>query len=220
MALLKLWNSLLGRDSKQPAQPEPSAQADPDVDTETVALSVAKKKPARKSRGLFGGSSPNAALLKLLRGVKATSVLEIAVGDGSRAVEVLEFLNKSTEKNADSEAAAIRYAVIDQFEMGGSEHTLMQFHQTIRSAGVRPQIFPEPLERGLMRVAHTIGSIDLILISSQAGDWSSPETKALLARIAHDDSVILFQQDVDRNESWEKLSLSELGSEPVYRRAA
>ena len=43
----------------------------------------------------------------------------------------------------------------------GGEVTLKQFHQTLRAQNIRPQLFPETIDRGLMRVAHTIGTVDL-----------------------------------------------------------
>ena len=231
MALLKLWNSLLGRHSATPPQPERpqaeqsaqskqsagSAKASP-----VAATKPPKKKPAKKSApriGLFGNASPHASLLKLLRGLSADSVLEISAGDGSRAVEVISLLGENKAKNRSLESEEnppIRYSVIDQFEMGGGAHTLMQFHQALRGAGIRPQVFPEVIDRGLTRVAHTIGSVDLILISAEAGSWATPEVMSLLSRVTHNHSVIMFQKD----DTWEKLALSELGSEPVYRRAA
>ncbi|KAA1260818.1 hypothetical protein LF1_33600 [Rubripirellula obstinata] len=238
MALLKLWNSLLGRSSTESPQADQSPQSAQDAGpakasspkpaTNSAAKNSAAKKPTAKKSAqrlsLFGNASPHAALMKQLRGFTAESVLEISVGDGSRAVEVISLLNQNQAKKSGEEAEAtkIRYAVIDQFEMGGGEHTLMQFHQTLRGAGIRPQVFPEVIDRGLTRVAHTIGSIDLILFSADAGSgspgdsWATPEIKTLLSRVTHDHSLILFQKD----DVWEKLALSELGSEPVYRRAA
>jgi hypothetical protein len=236
MALLKLWNSLLGRSSENSSQPEQSSQpvlgTSESTPTADAASQPQQKTPAKKTlakkttsrRGLFGGNSPHAALLKRLRGVTADSVLEISVGDGSRAVEVLALLGENAAKldKADVTGQKIRYAAIDQFEMGNPSeigvrtHTLMQFHQTMRSGGIRPQVFPETIDRGLIRVAHTIGSIDLIVISAGAGSWQTPAIKALLSRITHNASLIVFQQD----ETWQTLSLSELGSEPIYRRAA
>lgn len=241
MALLKLWNSLLGRTSEksptpghaasdtqpaQSAQPRSSANSATSSPTSDAATSQAegvrlrattKPQPAAK-RGFFGGGSVHAAILKKLNGVSAQSVLEISVGDGSRAVEVLALLRTTAAKagNIDADSIKLRYAAIDQFEMGGGANTLMQFHQTIRGGGIRPQVFPESVGRGLTRVAHTLGSMDLILISSEAGDWATAENKALLARVTHDQSRIFFERD----DAWHSLELSELGSEPVYRRAA
>jgi hypothetical protein len=225
MALLKLWNSLLGRSATESLRPQQSAQ--PSLDERAakdgsevspkLAEKPAVKKPAQRL-SLFGSASPHAALLKQLRGVDAESVLEISVGDGSRAVEVLAFLNENRSKNSDEEIdpSTIRYAAIDQFEMGGGDYTLVQFHQTLRSAGIRPQVFPEAIDRGLTRVAHTIGSTDLIVIGADSSIWETPTIKTLLSRVTHDQSLILFQKD----DSWQKLALSELGSKPVYRRAA
>ena len=51
----------------------------------------------------------------------------------------------------------------------------------LRGAGIRPQVFPEPTDRALLRFAHTLGHVDLILVSATAGELSL----ATLARVSH-----------------------------------
>ena len=216
MALLKLWNALRGRTTDEPAPPAGSSQSEQPGPAAAPVAKPAERKAKPGGLSLFGGGASHPALLKHLRSVTAQSVLEIAVGDGSRALEVLDLLAKNAASSNEGEPTSIRFVAMDQFEMGGGSHTLKEFHQLMRNSGVRPQVFPEPIDRGLMRVAHTIGSIDLIIISSDAGSWQTPETKSLLSRISHEDSLILFETE----NGWNVLALSDLGAEPVHRRAA
>ena len=200
MPLLKLWNSLRGR-SAEPAQPakldvveavggvEPQAIQPSATAPEKMAntLKPAKTQPTPKKRSklsLFAGPSPHASLIKNLRGVSAETVLEISVGDGSRAIEVVQTL-------AGDRATPVRYIALDQFEMAGGETTLMQFHQAMRSAGVRVQVYPETLDRGLARVAHTVGPVDLVLFSKPQSEWDSPEVRGLLTKVCKPSTVVL-----------------------------
>lgn len=187
MPLLKLWNSIRGRSAK--------VQAD-DQDFQNDA-SANTKRPNRSNRfSLFGGG-PHAGLCKLVKSVKANTVLEISVGDGSRALAVMEAVEKGNEN--------VQYVAIDQFEMAGGTVTLKQFHQSLRANGIRPQLFPETVQRGLIRVAHTIGTVDLVLIGTPVETWQTAEVLALLSRVLHDQTLVLYQGD---EETWVKYAVT------------
>jgi hypothetical protein len=180
MPLLKLWNSIRGRSTQsQSADDRPAAA----TQAATIDAHVAPKTKRRPGLGIFGGG-PHAALCKLVKPIAATSLLEISIGDGSRAIAVLETLAKTQEN--------IRYAAIDQFEMAGGELTLKQFHQTMRAENIRPQVFPEAIERGLIRVARTIGAVDLVVIGAPLDEWHKPSILPLLGRVSHANTVIFY----------------------------
>jgi hypothetical protein len=197
MPLLKLWNSIRGRSTKgQSVDQGPAA--------EPQSTTKAKKSNRRGSGlGIFGGG-PHAGLCKRLKSVDASSVLEISVEDGSRALAVLETIEKSNK--------SVRYVAIDQFEMAGGPVSLKQFHQTLRSKGFRPQLFPETIERGLIRVAHTLGAVDLVLIAAPPEIWQTPQVLPLLSRVTHPSSLVLYR---DEEQTWKKYPTS-----ATQRRAA
>jgi len=183
MPLLKLWNSIRGRSTKTQSIDQGPA-AEPRTTTKT------KKSNRGSGLGIFGGG-PHAGLCKRVKSVDASSVLEISVEDGSRALAVLETIEK-TNKN-------VRYLAIDQFEMAGGPVSLKQFHQTLRSRGFRPQLFPETIQRGLIRVAHTVGAVDLVLIAALPETWQTPQVLPLLSRVTHQSSLVLYR---DEEETW------------------
>ncbi|TWU56032.1 hypothetical protein [Rubripirellula reticaptiva] len=191
--------------------------------------------------GIFGSASPHAALCKQIKSMttpgrgeasvrEIRTVLEISAEDGSRAIAVLETLAKTlpvaatTVKIADIDAGdaaddavaaavpSVRYIVIDQFEMAGGATTLKQFHQTLRGADIRPQVYPEPIDRGLIRVAHTIGAVDLILFAAPADQWDKPEIAKLIGRVSHADTKVLVRD----GDAWKSPTTSET---PVRRAA-
>ncbi len=183
MPLLKIWNALLGR-SHSPVKPDDQPLAE--------RPSAAKPKPTGRGILGIGGRGPHAALCKLLRSVDARTVLEISVGDGTRAVAVLHALAAGTEN--------IRYAAIDQFEMSGGPITLKQYHRSLRAENIRAQLFPDTIERGLVQVGSTIGAIDLVLIGTEPNVWQTPTVQALLPRITHSQSVVLYRD----GETWNR----------------
>ena len=152
---------------------------------------------AARARGtgfnLFG-SNPHAALCKQVGAIRAKTVLEVAVGDGSRAIAVMGTLAKSGDP--------IRYFGIDQFELAGGAVSLKDFHRTLRAAGIRAQIFPEPVDRGLARFLHTIGMVDLVLLSEPAEILDDVRVRQLLTRISRPETTILYLQD----ETWVRLA--------------
>ncbi len=163
MPLLKLWNAIRGRSAKgQPADQGPASE--PQVTTQTTTS------PRGSRLGIFT-SGPHAGLCKLLKSVSASSILEISVEDGSRAVAVLETITKNNKN--------VRYLAIDQFEMAAGAVTLKQFHQTLRAKEFRPQVIPETMERGLIRVSHTIGTVDLVLIAAPPRDLANAAVLAV-----------------------------------------
>ncbi len=180
MSLLKLWNTIRGRSNKGDAPATPAAEA-----------ATANKPKSGGGFSLFGGG-PHAGLCKQLKTISAASVLEVSVGDGSRAIAVLETLSKHQEQ--------VRYLAIDQFEMAGGEVTLKQFHQTLRAKNIRPQLFPEPIDRGLLRVARTVGCVDLVLIAAPLEDWQGPQISQLLTRVSHAQTTLLYLE----GETWKR----------------
>ena len=113
MPLLKLWNAMWGRSAGDTPVAEPTASPTP---TPTPAVPASKPATLQVSKtlssgfGLFG-SNPHGALCKQVAAIQAKSVLEVAVGDGSRAIAVMGTLAKT--------AGPVRYYGIDQFELAG-----------------------------------------------------------------------------------------------------
>jgi hypothetical protein len=124
-----------------------------------------------------------AEALKNSSSVSTLTVLEIGVGDGARAIKICDTLREA--------APSVRYIAIDQFEMGGGNLKLMDFHRLMRTAEVRPQVFPETVAAGLVRVSHTVGACDLILIDESVDDQQIAGLANPLARIAHESTQVL-----------------------------
>lgn len=196
MPLLKLWNSLRGRSTNAPtSEPREAENADSCLNSKPKTCAGTGSKSTTKAKfGLFGGG-PNGTLRKRLKSISANSVLEIGVDDGSRAIAVMEVVRK--------QSPAARYVGIDEFEMTGVVR-LKQFHQTLRNQNIHPQLFPGTVEQGLMQVAHTIGTMDLILVSNPMELNANSVAISLLERITHRGTTVLAFQ----NDAWNPMHVS------------
>ncbi|TWU42831.1 hypothetical protein [Novipirellula artificiosorum] len=199
MSLLKLWNSLCGRSSeakKQPLDGGPDEKSQSAASTaqgtpERAASEKLDPKPSRSRFGLNIGSGRNSdsGLCKLLKPLEINTLLEVGVGDGARAVAIVSSLQRSRPD------AKLRYAAIDQFELGEGAVTLMQFHKRVRAEGISPQIFPDAVDQGLMRLSHTIGRVDVVVMGLSAEKWQTPPTLGMLRRVCHEKTSIFYSDD-------------------------
>jgi hypothetical protein len=195
MPLLKLWNAIWGSAGEQPALEQATADPENRKESSSKTASPSRRETSkRKSKG-FGlfVSNPHSGLCKLAAATGARSVLEIGVGDGSRAVAVMEALTKG--------GSSVRYCGIDQFELAGTV-SLKDFHRTLRAAGIHPQLFPETVSRGLVRFLHTVGQADLVLLSDGPTILDDPLSGSLLSRVAAPSTTILCLQ----HDSWAPLA--------------
>ena len=193
MPLLKLWNSLRGQ-STNPAPPLRGEQQASEQQAAIQSRERAVKSSNKPSFGMFR-SDPHNGLRKRLKAISASSVLEIGVGDGSRSIATMEILSRQSN--------SIRYFGIDEFEMAAGIN-LKKFHQTLRNHGIHPKLFPGSVHQALLKIAHTIGAIDLILVTDASVIDENPAIPGLLARISHQETVVL----VLRNETWISLRVS------------
>lgn len=215
MSLVKLWKSLCGR-SKEHSTAETSSGSDRSVGMSETSASMgeatsgvsstavpakqvlanqvsgekATLKKVSPKRRLFSGG-PHAGLCRQLNRLEIESVLEISVDDGTRALAVLDVLQKKCQQ-------PVRYAAIDEFELGGSPLRLRDFYCLLREHDIRPQLFPEKVDNGLRSVANNLGALDLVLIATTADRWQNPVTLHLLSRITHPGTLILHSE----NDAW------------------
>ena len=178
--------------SVKKAKQDRARKCTPPVATAPPETAKQRRVEPVKPRGIFGRSQltpEQKSLQKLLKNRPAVSVLELGVGDGSRAPVILESLQSL------SPDAEIRYVAVDEFEMADGPIKMKDFHQRLRSLNVHPQIFPEPVARGMIRVAHTVGAVDLVLIGIDQNHWQGTDCQSLLAKVTHTESTILMLVD-------------------------
>lgn len=219
MPLKKLWNSLRGVTSQpkvtseptpavtapEAAAPKPAARkksaskpaakaktaaakpVDAPVAQPAASAPVAKAKPASPSRGVLSMLSrgEHDGLVKTLTKLQPSSVLEIGIGDGSRTPAVVQALAAANP--------ALKYAVIDQFEMVGGTVKLRDFHGQLAGLAIRPSIIPETAARGVVTVLHRLGMMDAIILDPSLDAETLAELDTVLSKVSYADTMILRQ---------------------------
>ena len=132
------------------------------------------------------------AWTKHVAGRSIGSILDTRLGDGARAVEVLQAIVCDSVPTP-------KYIAIDLFDLGNGRLTLMEFHQRIRRVGGNPVAIPADLSSGLRQLSQTHGTVDLVLLDGSEIDLTSLEFRRLLARVTHSESLVLHR---DERGSW------------------
>lgn len=127
---------------------------------------------------------------KAVRGKKIASILELNIGTGKRAEILVPWLRQQAD------VETIRYAAVDEFETGGSDHvSLKDFHSRLGRLGTKP--FPVPhtgnLAAALARVAHTIGAVDLAIFDCDPPSIAEPAVVTILSKLLHPETVVLVR---------------------------
>ncbi len=203
MSLKSIWNSLRGRSSEtespnqseaapappatvmrveRPAKPKVQAPAIA-VRPEPIALEIT---PPRRGVLSMLSRGEHDGLLKLVSQSRPTSVLEIGIGDGSRMPAILAMMQQSGVQ-----ASSFKAMVIDEFEMGGGPVTMRDYHRQLAGLTIRPVLFPEPVGRGLINVAHRFGFVDLILIDAKVESTQADALQYTLGKVVHGSTVLL-----------------------------
>lgn len=128
------------------------------------------------------------AWTKHLAGRSVGSILDTQLGDGTRAMEVLQAIVCDSVPTP-------KYIAIDLFDLGSGRLTLREFHQRIRRVGGSPVAIPADLLSGLRQLSQTHGAVDLVLLEGDAVDLTSLEFRRLLARVTHSDSLVLHRDE-------------------------
>ncbi|EMI54029.1 hypothetical protein [Rhodopirellula sallentina] len=156
--------------------------------TEPVAAAKAAAPAAPPKRGVLSMLSrgEHDALLKLINKQRPSSILEIGVGDGSRMPAILAMMDQSGVTQD-----SLKAIVIDEFELGGGVVAMRDYHRQLAGLSIRPVIFPEPVGRGLVSVAHRFGAVDLVLVDTAVEETNSQDLATFLGKVTHPGSQVL-----------------------------
>lgn len=162
----------------------------------------------------LGKPAQERALFRQLLCQEIGSVLEIGVGDGQR----MKRIAKLAQLPAGTES--LRYIGTDEFEAAtsGRHLSLKQAHQIAGGLGFRASLIPGDIASAIPRVAHKMGTSDLIIVDGGL-DPADPQTGLIggwLNRLAHARSTVLACRETGGNLVVVDQSLLDL---PVTRAA-
>ncbi|MFG0289591.1 MAG: hypothetical protein ACF8CQ_15530 [Rhodopirellula sp. JB044] len=170
---------------KTPAEVRVS-RTEPVAAQATASAKTAASAPPKRSVLSMLSRGEHDALLKIINKQQPSSILEIGVGDGSRMPAILAMMDQSGVTQD-----SLKAIVIDEFELGGGVVAMRDYHRQLAGLSIRPVIFPEPVGRGLVSVAHRFGAVDLVLVDSAIEEANSQDLATFLGKVTHPGSQML-----------------------------
>jgi hypothetical protein len=143
----------------------------------------------------FSKPTPDRPIYQAIRRHRAQKIVELGVGDGRRAMRMIDVARCA------SPPSDVHYVGMDLFEgrteSSGPGMSLKAAYQLLRGTGVRVQLVPGNPSDGLVRLANSLGKVDLLILPAEL---DSPEFARLwffVPRMLHDDSVVLIDGPSD-----------------------
>lgn len=100
-----------------------------------------------------------------IRRLKARKIVELGLGSGQRALQIIELLKEFHEPRE------IHYTGVDQFEgraaADGPGISLREAHCLLKPTAARIQLVPGTVGEALSRIANSVSQVDVLLISGR-----------------------------------------------------
>ena len=126
-----------------------------------------------------------------IRRLKARKVVELGLGTGQRAVQIIEVLKEFHE------VRDIHYTGVDLFEArtaaDGPGISLREAHCLLKATGARIQLVPGTVGEALSRIANGVSQVDVLVISGRITPEQLSQAWFFLPRMIHAQTQV-FQE--------------------------
>jgi len=170
----------------------------------------------------FSKPQVNRPVYRAIRRIHAKNILELGVGDGRRALRLIE-----VAKNA-SPGQEVRYIGLDRFEdrsaADGPGLAFKAAHQLLRRDGVQVRLVPGEPPEMLLRSANSFGKIDVLLLPAKLDSPTFSRMWFFVPRMLHEKSLVYVERSLDDGRTQWRLKprheIGELAAAGVRRYAA
>jgi hypothetical protein len=170
----------------------------------------------------FSKPSCNRPVYQAIRRSHARKIVELGIGAGQRAMRMIEVAKLASPQQD------IHYVGVDQFEArsesDGPGLTLKEAHQLLRSEGTRVQLVPGGLSESLVRVANSLGKVDLLIVPAELESESNARAWLFIPRMLHEGTLVFVEHNLGNDQGLLKLKprdeIDRLASAGTRRRAA
>ncbi len=167
-------------------------------------------------------SSVDRRIFRAIHRQKARKIVELGIGTAERAMRMIETA-KQTSSPED-----IHYVGMDLFEgrpqARGPALSLKAAHQRLRATGVRVQLVPGNPADSLIRLANSLGKVDLLIVPAELESASPARTWFFVPRILHERTLVLVEGERDDGQKTLRIKphkeIEQAASGPGIRRAA
>jgi len=173
-------------------------------------LTISRLKSFFLSR--FAKPTGDRGLDRVLRSGTNRRIVEIGVGDGQRAKQMLQLAVQLAA------GKSVSYAGIDLFESGSGDDSLglKQAYRLLRPTGARIQLVPGDPLTALASVANTLQRTDLLIISADIDQQAMKQAWFYVPRMLHAGSQVFLEAP---GEQPDELILQPLSIADIQRRA-
>ena len=144
----------------------------------------------------FSKPSFNRPVYQAIRRCHARKIVELGIGAGQRAMRMIEVAKLASPQQD------IHYVGVDRFEdrlgIGWAGLTLKAAHQLLRSEGVRVQLVPGTPSDALVRIANSLGKIDLLIVPAEFDSESFARAWFFVPRMLHDGHLVFVERSAWR----------------------
>lgn len=167
---------------------------------------------------MMGKPACDRAIYKLIRKNRFRSFIEIGMGDGSRAENMIRVNQKF------GVSPITKFTGLDEFD-GRSESqqklSLIEMHRRLKTyENTKSQLVPGDMKSSIARIANSHLRTDLIVISAEYQQQMDPDTWFYFPRMLHAGSNVLLQrQNGGGFETLNRLQIEKLAQSSDSRQA-
>jgi hypothetical protein len=139
----------------------------------------------------FSKPAADRLVYRAIRRWHPQKIVELGLGDGQRALRMMELARQSA---ADAE---VQYVGMDLFEArpesDGPKLSLKTAHQMLRGTGGKVQLVPGNPSDGLIRMANSLGKVDLLIVPAELDSSSHARLWFFVPRMLHERSLVFVE---------------------------
>jgi len=152
----------------------------------------------------FAAPACDRVLYRTIRRLRISSMLEIGVGDATRATKLIRMAQKYG-------SGQVRYTGVDAFEGNPScRITLKDCHQKLNALGARIRLVPGDLASSILQIAISHVRTDMLIISSEYHTSELEQAWYYVPRMLHAASVVFLQDAKDKEGYFEQIGRLEI----------
>ncbi len=156
---------------------------------------------------MFSNPACNRVLYRAIKKFKVASIVEIGLGDASRAENMIRIAKRF------SGVPGVRYTGIDLFEGRSDSEVsirLKDAHQRLRKYDTRLQLVPGEVFPALTRIANSHMRTDMIVVSAGYDAGSLAKSWYYIPRMLHAASLFFIQQQADSSAKFDRKNRVEI----------
>ena len=138
----------------------------------------------------FSKPAADRVVYRAVRRLQPKKIVELGIGNCRRAMRMIEIAKRTQP------AENIHYVGMDLFEgraeSAGPPLSLKEAHQTLRATGVRVQLVPGNPAESLIRLANSLGKVDLLIVPTEL-ESAAARTWFFVPRILHERTLVLVE---------------------------